>query len=166
VVADHLVGIAYYHTPIPNISKRETMNTRDEKRVCMKVLKGEDISEEEKEFAASAIKKGYIKNNEGKLELAIPAVSVEQGKEFRKIIWDDYDDIMPEYKKHVKKYADGYKKLFPERFREYAPCYFIFGNLYGKTLAYWAESGTIKFPEDRPMHMEALLEIGNAGVFL
>ena len=120
----------------------------NELKVCEKIIKGESINENEKEFAATAIKNGFIKKTGEKLELDVPFFNIVQYEKFRSSLVDIFDDIMPLYKQQVKKYSDGYKKLFPPHIKNRAGDGCTFQDLLRKVIIEWANTGKIKVPTD------------------
>ena len=110
----HIVYVLDKPHETPNAMRQEQI------KVCEKIIKGENINENEKEAAAIAIKNGFIKKTGDKLELNIPYFSIDEYERFKKLIPEIFDDIMPLYQEQVKKYADGYKKLFPKHLQNKA----------------------------------------------
>ena len=141
----HTIGhIVYAHDPFarPNAMRPKEL------KVCEKIIKGESISESDKEFAATAIKDGFLKKNGEKLELKTPYFSIGQYERFRELL-PEMEDMMPPLEKQVKKYGDGYKKLFPSHLKTKVDSSGIsFICLVRKGLNEWAKDGRIKIPEN------------------
>jgi hypothetical protein len=140
----HTLGHIVYilDSDIPNAMRP------NELKVCEKIIKGEAVDENEKEFAATAIKKGFVKNTGGKLELNVPYLNFEKCKKLKSLLVPLFDDFMPAYQAQVKKYADGYKKLFPKHLKNRIGCDGLFENIARKTINEWAAAGKINIPED------------------
>jgi hypothetical protein len=127
---------------------------------CEKIINNEIINENEKEFAATAIKDGFLKKSGGKLEFDTPYFPIEQYERFRGFL-PEKEDIMPLIQKQVKKYADGYKKLFPSHLKEEAGS-ITFHCLVRKSIGEWAAESKIKIP---PESVCSVLVEHNGGMF-
>ena len=123
---------------------------KEELEVCEKILNDENITEDEKEFAATAIKNGFLKKLGEKPELNAPFFPMEQYDKFRSSLIEIFGDIMPLYQRQVKKYADGYIKLFPKhlRYKAEGMAPSIFYTLFKKVIGEWAAAGKIKISPD------------------
>ena len=120
----------------------------NELKVCEKIIKGENINDSEKEFAATAIKSGFLKKTGEKPELNELYFNIEQYEKFKSSLVDIFDDMMPRYRQQFKKYVDGYKKLFPSHLKDKAGTGIGFSDLLRKVIGAWAIDGRIKIPAD------------------
>jgi RNA polymerase sigma factor, sigma-70 family len=140
--AHHTIGhMVYVFPPFKNINAM----SKDELSVCEKIIKGESITDDEKEYAAMAIKNEFVKKTGDKSELNIPFFPIAQYEQFKEMLPDVFEDIMPLYQKQVKKYSDGYIKLFPKHLRHKAEgmCYSIFYTLIKKVIIEWVVTGKV-----------------------
>jgi len=145
--AHHTIGhMVYVFPPYKNINAM----SKDELLVCEKIIKGESINDNEKEFAATAIKNGLMKKIGDIPELNVPFFPIEQYEQFKEILPGVFENFMPLYQQQVKKYSDGYIKLFPKHLRYKAEemCYSIFHSLIKKVIGEWAITGRIKISPD------------------
>ena len=141
----HTIGHIVYNYnqyKIPNAMQPKQL------KVCEKIIKGDSIGEEEKEFAAMAIKNGFIIKTGEKLELNVPYFNISQYEKFRDSLTDIFDDIMPLYQQQFKKYTDGYKKLFPPHLKDKPGNGIGFSSLLRKAICEWINNGKIKISSD------------------
>ncbi len=107
----------YSHTSyhFGGFSYREMMRG-NQVNVCEAVLSGDEITDPE--AAALAIETGYIKKEDGKLTVAVPAFTKEQYEQFTKMAEEAFATVIGAYTEAVRKYVVGYKKLFPAHLEE------------------------------------------------
>ncbi len=143
----HTIGhIVFVFPPFENINSMR----KDELAVCEKIIKSDNISDNEKEFAATAIKNGFLKNIGDKAELNVPFFPIAQYNRFKETLPGIFEDIIPLYQRQVKKYSDGFIKLFPKHLRYKAGGMYpnIFFTLLKKVIGEWTTSGKIKISPD------------------
>lgn len=143
----HTIGhIVYVYPPFENINSMR----KNELKVCEKIINGNAITEADKEFAATAIKDGFLKKPGEKPELNTPFFPIEQYKRFRELFPSIFEDIMPLYNQQIKKYADGYIKLFPKHLKNKASgdCAGLFRMFIKKIIGVWVKDGKIKISPD------------------
>ena len=128
----------------PPFESRRAMK-KAELAVCDKVVKGGDISDGEKEFAATAVKDGFLTKSGDKLSLNVPFMSADKYAQFRESVFEIFADVMGEYKNQVKLYEDGFVKLFPAQIKGKAAANCAsFSSLFRKIIGEWAASGKVK----------------------
>ena len=141
----HTIGhIVYAHDPFarPNAMRPQEL------KVCEKIMNGESITESDKEAAALAIKNGFLKKSGEKIEINVPYFSFSQYQKFRELL-PEMENMMPSIQKQVKKYRDGYKKLFPSHLKNKVDSSGITCLcLVKKGINEWAKSGKINIPAD------------------
>lgn len=97
--------------------------------VCQDILLSDKTEDEQS--AASVIQEGYIKRDEnGKLQVTIPAFTKEQKETFEAMVDRILAPLMPEYFCLVESFLTEYKKLFPKHLEEDAErmcCGFFMG---------------------------------------
>jgi len=141
----HTIGhIVYAHDPFA----RPNAMRKNELKVCEKIMRGERIDDSDKEFAATAIKDRFIKKFGDALELNVPYFSIEQYERFKDLL-PGMEEIVPMCQKQVKKYAEGYKKLFPAHLKSKVDSAGItIMCLVRKGFNEWEKSGKIKIPPE------------------
>ena len=143
----HTIGhIVFVFPPFENINSMR----KNELMMCEKIIKGENINENEKEFAATAIKNGFLKKFGDKAELNVPFFPIAQYNRFKEMLPGIFEDILPLYQQQVKKYSDGYIKLFPKhlRYKAEGMAPRIFYTLFKKVIGEWTAAGKIKISPD------------------
>lgn len=133
----HFAGFAY-----------RGMMLDKEINVCEDALLGRPIPDTE--GAASAIAKGYlVKQEDGSLFVTVPAFTKTQKEKFNLLAEAVFAPVMEAYGKAVRKYAVGYRRLFPEHLREEIAreCSYLFSSLYGTWICKIAqEKGLLALP--------------------
>ncbi|MDD5603944.1 MAG: sigma factor-like helix-turn-helix DNA-binding protein, partial [Eubacteriales bacterium] len=117
--------------------------------ICQNVLQGHGLSEAQKETAARLIANGYLAKDElGKAVCAIPVFTKEQYDLFLASVKTIFADFLPFYSEEVKKYLDGYMKLFPKHLKEATERngFHVFVALFKAVAADWLRSRKIKIP--------------------
>lgn len=116
--------------------------------VCEKVLNGEEIGD--KESAAKAIEAGYILQNSGGLNVAVPAFKKEQKLLFNQMAADCFSPVLADYRAVVSRFAKGYIKLFPAHLEEEGAraCGGMFLGLLSALVRFAQESGKIEKPAE------------------
>lgn len=116
----------------------------------------EDILLERKivdiDSAASAIAKGFIsKKDNGKLFVTVPAFTKEQKKQFDLLVDHAFQSSIDKYSNAVRKYVNGYQKLFPGHLKDEVAraCHYMFLTLYATHICDIAkERGQLISPPD------------------
>jgi hypothetical protein len=102
--------------------------------VCEKIFFKRELSENEKEIAANLIKEGQLKRrDDDEITVDIPLFTLDQKKEFDILANKYFADIAPKIADVVKRYTDGYIKLFPKHLKndaEQAMYFFFIGGFY------------------------------------
>jgi len=89
--------------------------------VCHAIIQKDELTEKQKEYAAKLIADGILKRDElGEVECALPLFTKEQHDAFIASAKDIFADFLPVYSAQIKKYLDGYMKLFPKHLKEAA----------------------------------------------
>jgi len=117
--------------------------------VCQAVLQGHELSESQKETAAKLIADGYLaKDESGKVVCAVPVFTKEQYDLFLKSVKTIFAEFLPFYAEEVKKYLDGYMKLFPKHLKDAAERNgsHVFVALFKAVSANWLRSGKVNIP--------------------
>ncbi|MDR1689125.1 MAG: RNA polymerase sigma factor [Clostridiales bacterium] len=118
--------------------------------VCGAVIKGRDLTENEKETAAKLIAGGYLaKDENGKTVCAVPMFTKEQYDFFLNSAKTLFAGFLPHYTEEVKKYLNGYLKLFPNHLKDAAQRngFHIFVALFAAVSALWLKIGKITLPD-------------------
>lgn len=106
--------------------------------VCEKIFFGQELSEKEKEIAAVLIKDGQLKRqSDEQITIEIPFFTLEQKKAFDVLADKYFAGTAPKIADIVKRYTNGYIKLFPKHLKEDAEMamYFFFtGGFYAKII--------------------------------
>jgi RNA polymerase sigma-70 factor (ECF subfamily) len=119
--------------------------------VCHAVLQKAELTEKQKEYAAKLIAEGYLaKNDSGEVICAVPVFTKEQHEAFIASAKEIYADFLPFYSEQVKKYLDGYMKLFPKHLKEAAGRngFHVFVALFKAVATGWTKNGMINIPDD------------------
>ena len=102
--------------------------------VCEKIFFKHELSEDEKETTAALIEVGRVtRQADGELVVNIPFITLDQKKEFDALVDKYFAGIAPKITDIVKRYTDGYMKLFPTHLKEdveQAMYYFFIGGFY------------------------------------
>ena len=117
--------------------------------VCHAVIQKNELTEKQKEYTAKIIEEGYLaKNNSGEVCCAVPVFTKEQHDLFIASVKNIFADFLPFYSEQVKKYLDGYMKLFPKHLKESAERngFHVFVALFKAVAADWLKSGKISIP--------------------
>jgi RNA polymerase sigma-70 factor (ECF subfamily) len=117
--------------------------------VCHAVLQKSELSERQKEYAAKIIAEGYlVKNESDEIVCAIPIFTKEQHDLFIVSVKTIFKDFLPFYAEQVKKYLDGYMKLFPKHLKEATERngFHVFVALFKAVAADWIKNEKINIP--------------------
>jgi len=117
--------------------------------VCQAVLQGQELSEAQMETAAKLIADGYLaKDESGNVVCAVPVFTKEQYDLFRALVKTIFADFLPFYAEEVKKYLDGYMKLFPKHLKDATERngFHVFVAIFKAVAANWLRSGKIAIP--------------------
>ena len=117
--------------------------------VCQAILQGHELSEVQKETATKLITEGYLTRDEsGKILCTIPVFTKEQYDLFLASVKTIFADFLPFYAKEVKKYLEGYMKLFPKHLKDAAGRngFHVFVALFKAVAADWISKGKINIP--------------------
>ena len=122
----------------------------NEINICEDILLGREI--EDTDSAAAAIAKGFIsKKDNGKLFVTVPAFTKEQKQQFDLLTDQTFESSIDEYSDAVRKYVNGYQKLFPEHLKDdvVRACNYMFLTLYATHICDIAkERGLLISPSD------------------
>jgi len=106
--------------------------------VCEKIFFNRELSEKDKEIAAGLIKDGILKRrSDDKIIVDISFFTLEQKREFDVMIDKYFAGIVPKIADVVKRYTDGYIKLFPKHLKddaEQAMCFFFVSGFYANLI--------------------------------
>ena len=116
--------------------------------ICKKIINGENINENEKEYAAILMKDGFLKKSGEKTNINLPYFSLKQYECFRKLAFEIFDEFMPLYKRELTKYVEGYIKLFPRHLKINVQRRTGYQRIFRKVINEWAKSGKIKIPAE------------------
>jgi len=131
----------------PPFESRRAMK-KEELEICKKILRCEDICDSEKEFAATALKDGFLTKSGDKLSLNVPFISSEQYSFFKQSALEIFAYAMPEYQRQVKVYKDGFVNLFPSQVKNKAAECAAFSSLFRKIIGEWAAAGKVVIEAD------------------
>lgn len=122
----------------------------NEINICEDILLGRKINDTDS--ATSAIAKGFISKKEnGKLFVTVPAFTKEQKQQLDLLADTAFQSSIDEYSNGVRKYVNGYQKLFPEHLKEDVAraCSYMFLTLYATHICDMAkEKGLLTPPPD------------------
>lgn len=125
------------------------MMTTDNINICERILYGIDCPETLKEKIAILIKDGILKSEQGrKITVNIPYLSLEQKKKFDMLAESYFEGVMPDYMEYLKKYADGYQKLFPANLKDdvQRACHYLFTNMFTRIVLFGQELALLEAP--------------------
>lgn len=103
----------------------------NEVNICEDILLGRKINDTNS--AASAIAKGFISKKEsGKLFVTVPAFTKDKKQQFDLLVDKAFQSSIGEYSAAVRRYVNGYQKLFPEHLKDEVAraCNYMFLTLY------------------------------------
>lgn len=114
--------------------------------ICEDILAGREV--QDIEAATSAIKEGYIVNKDGSLFVTVPAFTKAQYEQFKKCAEITFESVMKKYVDTLRKYLEGYKKLFPAHLEEEVlnACNYLFLKQYTVICNLAKEKGLLKTP--------------------
>ena len=118
--------------------------------VCHAILQKIELTEKQKEYAAKMVADGYLaKDKEGDIVCAIPVFTKNRHDLFITSVKTSFADFLPFYSEEVKKYLNGYMKLFPKHLKEASERYgfYVFVALLKAVAADWIRNGEIKIPD-------------------
>lgn len=120
--------------------------------VCEKIYFKQELSEKEKEIAANLIKDGRLtRHDNGQITVNIPFITLEQRKTFNELADKHFGSIALKITDAVKKYVDGYAKLFPKHLKEdveQAMHYFFIGGFYANFIKIARDRNLLDAPPD------------------
>lgn len=131
-------------------AKRSPKNFSHEIDVCQAVIQKNELTEDQKEYAAKMIIDGYlIKDESGEIVCNIPLFTKEQFDLFVSSGKAIFADFLPFYSGEVKKYLDGYMKLFPKHLKAATKRngFYVFVALLKAVAADWLRNGKIKLSD-------------------
>lgn len=117
--------------------------------VCHAVIQNENLTEKQIEYAAKLIAEGYlVKQENGEIICAVPVFTKKQYDLLISLTKELYEDFLPFYSEQVKKYLDGYMKLFPKHLKEQAGRngFHVFVALFKAVAADWIKNDKINIP--------------------
>lgn len=115
--------------------------------VCEDVLRGRAVADHD--AAAAAIASGYMTRcGEEQFTVNVPAFTMEQKAQFDRLSEDCFAGILPDYAAAVRRYTDGYRKLFPPHLEEDVTraCSALFVTLYATQLCKSAQKNNLLEP--------------------
>ncbi|MGI6654037.1 MAG: RNA polymerase sigma factor [Christensenellales bacterium] len=118
--------------------------------VCQAILKGQALSEAQKEAAAKLIAEGYLEKDESSQVIcAVPVFTKEQYDLFLMSAKTIFADFLPLYAAEVKKYVNGYLKLFPKHLKEASERngFHVFVALFRAVAAHWQRNSKINIQD-------------------
>ena len=119
--------------------------------VCHAVIQREPLKEKQIEHAAKLIAEGYLaKNENGEIVCDVPVFTKKQHDLFITLIKEIFAEFLPFYSEQVKKYLDGYMKLFPKHLKEQVGRngFHVFVALFKAVTADWIKNGKINISAD------------------
>ncbi len=120
----------------------------NEVNVCEDILLGKET--EDMDSASSAIANGFIDRKEGrKLFVTVPVFTREQKQQFDLLADRAFHSSIDAYSDAVRRYVDGYQKLFPEHLKDDVAraCNYMFLTLYATDICDMAkERGLLSSP--------------------
>lgn len=126
---------------------------------CGSLLDGESF--ENKEVAASAIQEGYVVRNEnGTLTVTVPAFTREQKVRFNELVDEAFAGCISAYAEAVKRFCNGYRKLFPAHVAEDVEryCNYFFVSVLGIHICPMAQEKGLLVPPPQGRACDVLLE--------
>jgi len=117
--------------------------------VCHAILQKEELTENQKETAAKLIAEGYLaKDSQGEAAFSMPYFTKEQYNEFCASAKEIFADFLTFYSGQIKRYLNGYLKLFPNHLKDAAnrSGFAVFIGMYGAIAADWLDRGKISIP--------------------
>ena len=126
---------------------------------CSALLTGEPI--DDKEIAASAIEDGYaLRNDAGTLTLTVPAFTLEQKTKFDAFVDEAFADRISAYAEAVRRFGDGYRKLFPAHVAEDVnrSCNYLFLSVFALYICPMAQEKGLLVPPPPGHACDVLLE--------
>lgn len=140
--------LAHYSYHFAPFAYRKMMFSH-EMDVCQAVLQGQELSEAQKETAAKLIADGYLaKDESGKVVCTIAVFTKEQYELFLASVKTIFADFLPFYAEEVKKYLNGYMKLFPKHLKDATERngFHVFVAIFKAVAANWMRNGKISIP--------------------
>ena len=118
--------------------------------ICEKLIGHGKLNEKEKEIAADMIQNGFLENAGGNIRICVPYFTFSQKEQFDRLAEEYFQEFMPKYAEALRKYADGFRKLFPKHLQQEAnqAVYFLFVNFYVKIVTAAQEKDLIGVPGD------------------
>ena len=140
--------LAHYSYHFAPFAYRKMMFS-NEIDVCQAVLQGQELSETQIETAAKLIADGYLAKDElGNVVCTVPVFTKEQYDLFHASAKTIFAGFLPIYAEEVKKYLDGYMKLFPKHLKDATERngFYVFVAIFKAVAANWLRSGKIAIP--------------------
>lgn len=118
--------------------------------VCAALLQGKTLSDSQKETAAAMVINGYLKRDQDKIIVSMPVFTAEQYTKFRELASSAFHEFLPIYQEKIRRYVDGYIKLFPSHLKEAASRngFHIFVSMFARIAAIWMRQGKMNLPDD------------------
>jgi hypothetical protein len=129
--------------------KEQKMMYTDEIWVISALLRGETLSDEQKEKAAEMVASGFLKRDDnGALSPTMPVLTTEQYRAFKSNVDEIFGNFFPMYQEKMKAYVSGYVRKFPAQVREPANRngYYLFVAMFPKIAAVWQKQGKLTIP--------------------
>lgn len=127
--------------------------------ICEDILLGRKIADTDS--AASAIAKGFIFRKENsKLFVTVPAFTKAQKQQFDLLVDKAFAFSIDEYSNAVRKYVNGYQKLFPEHLKDDVAraCNYMFFTLYATTICDIAKERGLLFSPTKGSICDVLIQ--------
>ncbi len=115
------------------------------------VLTNKELGDKQKEVAAKLIADGYLAKNEAnEVVCAIPVFTKAEYDLYIALAKEIFADFLPFYTEQIKKYLNGYIKLFPKHLKEAADRngFHVFVAMFKAITADWIRNGKIHIPDN------------------
>ena len=129
--------------------KLEQMMYKQYIEVCLEILEHGKTKPDWKNAPACAARDGYIRIKDNVETVLVPYFTKEQKERFDALAEEIFSPLMEEYKKAVKDFTEGYKKLFPTHLYDDAQrmCHGFFLDFFDTVARYCIKNGILKHPE-------------------
>lgn len=141
--------MAHYHFNFAPFTYRKILFDY-ELDVCQAVLQKVVLDDKQKEIAATLIASGFLaKTESGETICTVPVITKEQHDLFVQNAIDIFADVLPLYSELVKKFVDGYVKIFPKHLKDDALFngFNIFAAMFKAIVADWIKKGMVSIPD-------------------